>query len=145
MGRRPWSNRKTVEECQALSIFGLWKVKAEIERMGGMENIKRYVSIRGPIEFTSTPCHFGSERYWFICPVCGKRVAKLYRPEGKEQFACRTCYNLTYQSCKEHDKRLDSIIKNPQLFDRITSLKHAGLVLKAYDKLMRSKWHRLCI
>ena len=35
------------------------------------------------VTLTTTPCHFGGVRYWFICPLskngvyCGRRVAKL--------------------------------------------------------------------
>ncbi len=34
---------------------------------------------------TTTPCNFGGERFWFICPLqmsgipCGRRVAVLYK------------------------------------------------------------------
>ncbi len=51
---------------------------------------------------TSTPCHFGGERWWFICPLtldgrpCKRRVGKLYK-DG-DYFGCRHCYDLTYQS-----------------------------------------------
>jgi len=27
----------------------------------------------------TTPCHYGGARHWFICPLCGKRVALLYK------------------------------------------------------------------
>jgi len=54
------------------------------------------------IPLTNTPCRYGGVRYWFTCPwykngvYCGKRVAKLYK-DG-DYFACRHCYNLTYES-----------------------------------------------
>ena len=50
----------------------------------------------GPIEWT--PCNFGGERPWFVCPEvsCGRRVAVLYGP-GK-YFLCRHCYDLRYES-----------------------------------------------
>lgn len=51
------------------------------------------------IFFTWTPCNYGGERLWFLCPTCGKRVAVLYL-RGKS-FACRGCCNLTYQSCND--------------------------------------------
>jgi pyruvate-formate lyase-activating enzyme len=40
-------------------------------------------------------------------------VAKLYLPPGSRYFGCRHCHNLTYQSCKEHDKRVDALAKLP--------------------------------
>jgi len=43
--------------------------------------------------------------------VCCRRVAKLYLPLGGRYFGCRHCYNLTYQSYKEHDKRVDILKK----------------------------------
>lgn len=50
-----------------------------------------------------TPCHFGSERAWFICPAagCGRRVAILY---GGSIFACCHCFRLAYPSQRESAK-----------------------------------------
>lgn len=42
-----------------------------------------------------TPCHLGGVRPWFHCPVCHRRVAKLY---GSSMFACRHCLRLNYSS-----------------------------------------------
>jgi len=56
------------------------------------------------IPLATTPCRFGGKRYWFVCPwykngvYCGKRVSTLYK-DG-DYFACRHCYNLTYNSRK---------------------------------------------
>ena len=49
-----------------------------------------------PLEWT--PCNFGGERHWFVCPgvvkgvTCGRRVAGLYG-RGK-YFLCREWYDL---------------------------------------------------
>lgn len=50
---------------------------------------------------TTTPCHFGGQRYWFICSgtngiLCGRRSGTLYLVHG--YFICRHCGNLTYFS-----------------------------------------------
>lgn len=49
---------------------------------------------------------FGSPRPFFLCPGldCGQRVAKLYLPPNERLFLCRTCHNLTYQSCLDGHK-----------------------------------------
>lgn len=47
------------------------------------------------VEATATPCFFGGARYWFLCPLCRKRVAVLYL---KNSFGCRDCHNLMYAS-----------------------------------------------
>ena len=51
-----------------------------------------------PVPLTWTPCHYGGQRPWFLCPgvYCGRRAAKLYGA-GK-YFLCRHCYNLAYAS-----------------------------------------------
>lgn len=53
-----------------------------------------------PVHLTTTPCHMGGERHWFLCPArgCGKRVAVIY---GGGIFACRKCYQLAYPSQRE--------------------------------------------
>lgn len=55
------------------------------------------------IRLDSTPCHFGRERDWFLCPGigCGRRVAVLYLRDG--EFACRHCCRLAYQSQRERE------------------------------------------
>lgn len=58
------------------------------------------------VMLTTTACHFGGERYWFICPLykngiyCGRRAGVLYLSSG--YFGCRHCQNLTYSSQKEN-------------------------------------------
>jgi hypothetical protein len=53
-----------------------------------------------PVNLTTTPCHIGGERTWFLCPArgCGQRVAVIY---GGGIFACRKCYRLAYPSQRE--------------------------------------------
>jgi hypothetical protein len=54
-----------------------------------------------------TPCNFGGERPWFLCPAivngvpCRRRVAKLYLRD--RYFLCRHCHDLTYASRQERD------------------------------------------
>jgi hypothetical protein len=53
-----------------------------------------------PVNLTTTPCHIGGERHWFLCPArgCGQRVAVIY---GGGIFACRKCHQLAYPSQRE--------------------------------------------
>ena len=75
-------------------------------------------SLDYPVRLAATPCRYGGKRWWFICPLikngyaCNRRVLKLYLGGGK-YFGCRHCYNLTYESCQEHDARVDHLRKNP--------------------------------
>lgn len=61
-------------------------------------------SITEPIAVCWTRTPFG-RRPWWACPGCGRRCARLYNPEGT-RWRCRICYNVTYASSNESDKRL---------------------------------------
>ncbi len=66
--------------------------------------------VKEPVPLEWTPCNFGGERPWFVCPgvvngvACSRRVAILYGP-GK-YFLCRHCYDLCYESqCEDKGHR----------------------------------------
>lgn len=55
------------------------------------------------IPISVTKCYFGGVRYWFRCYAnlrhcCGNRVTTLYLMSGANIFACRHCYDLSYNS-----------------------------------------------
>tara|TARA_R110002167_G_scaffold103839_1_gene268244 strand:- start:2054 stop:2650 length:597 start_codon:yes stop_codon:yes gene_type:complete len=58
------------------------------------------------IPFDRTPCHYGGERLWFLCPRCNKRVGILCCDGPK--FLCRHCYQLPYAS--QQQGRMDRLI-----------------------------------
>ena len=57
-------------------------------------------AVRCAVPLGWTPCHFGGERPWFVCPGegCGRRVAVLY---GRRLFLCRRCHGLAYESTRQ--------------------------------------------
>ena len=57
--------------------------------------------VSSPLHITKTPCHYGGERSWFLCPQCGRRVAILYGMF--QQLCCRRCATLTYESQNESE------------------------------------------
>ena len=186
MGRYPWSNRWTVEECRSLSISELvrvglfekgpghfwtyrWRNLVGEERgsigywlrrrsSGDLYLQLQYANTDGltgektdmdyTIDLVTTPCNFGGVRYWFICPFvknwkpCGRRVGKLYLPPGAKYFGCRHCYNLTYRCQKEHDKRLDGLLKNPGLLEQrleVGDPRAASLALRVFLKILEKR------
>ena len=66
------------------------------QRSGGGE----WKDERYPVRLDWSPCNYGGQRAWFLCPAagCGRRVAILY---GGGIFACRHCYRLAYSSQRE--------------------------------------------
>jgi hypothetical protein len=67
----------------------------------------------------------------------GRRVGKLYLPPSARYFGCRHCYDLTYNSVQQHDKRVDALRRNPALLAALAndpeahSLSTLALLLKA--------------
>lgn len=51
------------------------------------------------VSLDTTPCTYGGERPWFLCPGCGSRRAVLFSVGGR--FRCRACHDLAYSSTRE--------------------------------------------
>ncbi len=58
-------------------------------------------TLRYRVPVVWTPCTFGGERPWFVCPNvrCGRRATKLYLYGS--YFICHRCTGLGYQSQRE--------------------------------------------
>jgi hypothetical protein len=169
MGRPSWTQRLTIEECISLSArefvrfrryayLGListvlnWAEgdnKQEIQCMlkWSQGQIVLHMSVgylTQVVSTTTTACRFGGTRLWFLCPgihnPCGRRCVSLFLPPRGNAFACRLCHNLTYRSSQEHDKRIDRLMRNPELLSVMLGSRNrreAMLGLSAYAKLAR--------
>ena len=77
-------------------------------------------SVDYKLRLTTTRPNFGGLRWWFICPLvvndraCYRRVGKLYLPYYARFYGCRHCYDLTYRSSQEADKRVYWLRRNPE-------------------------------
>lgn len=85
--------------------IGVWIKGAEslmLQYMAGSEGERRDAS--QTIRLAHTPCHYGSTRPWFVCPLCQRRAGLLYLRWGR--FACRKCQRVAYtsQSCDLMDR-----------------------------------------
>ena len=73
---------------------GAWLVLTfAVSRDGGQR-----VSVNQRIALVYTQPTYGGRRWWMICPLTGRRVAKLYLPPGGDRFASRTFWGLSYRS-----------------------------------------------
>ncbi|MDR2164551.1 MAG: hypothetical protein LBO79_02755 [Zoogloeaceae bacterium] len=61
----------------------------------------QWESRRDMVSLDWTDCHLGGRRAWFICPLCGRRVAMLY---CGHVFACRGCHDLRHESQRENEE-----------------------------------------
>ena len=98
------------------------------------------------VAFDQTPCNFGGLRDWFLCPLCAERVGVLYA--ARNNFACRHCLNLTYQSTRENGlvrplRKLRHVIEKlggePYSY-RIPD-KPKGMHWKTYARLLNESTH----
>jgi hypothetical protein len=99
------------------------------------------------ILFDRTPCNYGGQRKWFLCPRCWTRVAVLYGA-GK-YFFCRHCYDLAYGS--QQESRADRLMRKARkirhrlgasddLFEPIW-LKPKNMHWKTFDRLRKEAVH----
>jgi len=124
-GRRYGKVRAPVESCHSLSAWGcfqfaqMWAGRDEEDvfewEFSGRSVVVRFtrdgVEYTQDIALTFTPCPFGGNRAWFVCPQCGRRAGKVYLPcemyngPGRRvaKFLCRFCYGLTYEQRQERD------------------------------------------
>lgn len=75
----------------------------KIENITLSDNEKANLSLKylgNTIKLTTTYPNYGGIRYWFICPLCKKRVATLH--EYHTYYLCRVCSNLYYTSQEYH-------------------------------------------
>jgi hypothetical protein len=110
-----WDKKTTTEECHSVGVRFLYKNELlkpdnsfslrwsrgerEMASIRGMVCRGRLIlvyrhcppgdeweNVVEPIKLTYTPCNFGGERPWFVCPEvingvkCSRRVAVLYGP-----------------------------------------------------------------
>jgi hypothetical protein len=95
------------------------------------------------IRLDQTPCNYGGDRNWFLCPNCNKRVAILYGADVL--FLCRHCYHLRYASQGEaYLGRMSRKVR--KLSDRLDTDESGGIERNGYFKPKHMHWktfHRL--
>jgi hypothetical protein len=133
-----WRTVATGEETSRIGYA------AHLEEQSGHMRLN-YIVTRGwtgekiPVEYVvqlwTTPGRFGGRRWWFECPLTGRRVTKLYLPNGATQFASRQAYRLPYASQREipRDRALSRAFKARQ---RLGS--RDGI----HDYIRKPKWMR---
>lgn len=75
--------------------------------VSNIHSVRDYIKFNGhKVKLTTTSPNYGGLRYWFVCPVCGKRKGTLY--DVKSIMACRTCAKL-YYPLQENKIQRDSV------------------------------------
>ncbi len=104
-----------------------WRIGEDTE-----EIILDYTSgsdtIHEVIPLEKRPQKVGGVRYFFCCPACGRRALKLY---GLRRFLCRTCQNLTYQSCQESGSMFRRLLVSEGIVESFSHL-FGGIKITPY-------------
>lgn len=93
------------------------------------------------IKFDRTPCNYGNDRTWLLCPHCGKRVTSVYGLNSG--FLCRHCYDLPYASQREN--RFERMIRKRQKISKRIDCgsgyyaKPKGMHWSTYSKLVEQE------
>lgn len=98
-GRLTWNDGITGDVLNTLKYS--YYPEETTEPLLVLSYILRGDKVTEPISFQKTTPHFGGSRWWFICPLCSRRVGKLYLARARYYFACRHCYQLSYKSSQK--------------------------------------------
>ena len=71
------------------------------------------------IVLVGTIPNYGGVRWWWQCPQCDRRAARLYLPTGKDNFKCRLCYDLSYESAQNSRAKYYRLFKGYGISSRI--------------------------
>jgi hypothetical protein len=87
--------RFLVEECQKISIKDYVKIAGRKLKEAilcselGVNEIS--------VSLTTSQTGFGGSRYWFACPMCGRRVGVIFVHPLTQNIGCRLCLGLEYR------------------------------------------------
>lgn len=100
-------------------VLGILKIEADMRdptaacmrlqhAIGGPESV-------GVVDLVATHPHLGGSRWWFVCPVTGRRTRFLYLPPGGRVFASRDGHRLGYRIQRESPE--DRLLRTAQALD----------------------------
>ena len=97
-----WSNSRTGETIGTVEhTIRAERDRGEMELRYWSNDFGESVQVQSIVTLETTHPHFGGVRWWFRCPLSGKRSRVLYKISGERYFACRDALGLTYDSCNE--------------------------------------------
>jgi hypothetical protein len=116
----------------------IYTLTGELDRVSP-HLMRLYLCSTGQVVYLqSTGCRFGGVRWWFACPRCERRCAKLYL-RSNAGLLCRVCQDLTYRSCIEGKSELAFLASlAAENGWSIVAVKRA----LSEDKRSRTKWRR---
>jgi hypothetical protein len=128
---------KDVKETPSC-YFVLKNIKLKIvEDVIHLEDLNKDQRTFSILRIASIPCNYGGFRYFGLCPICQKKVTKLYL--FKTMFACRHCLKLAYPSQNEtlHLRLLTKKYKAKEKLNKDEWTKPKWMRQKTFDRLRK--------
>jgi hypothetical protein len=120
---------------------GPWRNSVTVALVNGTDGLVMYSAEGQPVtervRLDSTPCQYGGERFWWLCPSCNRRSALLYL--RSERFECRSCSKLTYTT-SQASRWTRSARKSVELGRRIGVQVGTGYAVKPRGMHWRTFW-----
>jgi hypothetical protein len=109
-----------------------WQTQVDVRRLGRDLPDRKWI-ISQWVRITTTPCHYGGVRYWFLCPDCSRRCAILY-PQ-----VCRICSDGRYhvELLSPAHRRITKAIR----MRRRLGQTEGGIIARFPKKLKWMRWH----
>lgn len=71
-------------------VLRLGDMTGEVEMTYGVKINEIWDLVDDTVQLVATLPNLGGRRWWFVCPVTGRRAAKLYLFPGHKYFCCRS-------------------------------------------------------
>ena len=81
-----------------LNFFGrpAYTLDFRVKRLPEGELLLLLLTTHQLVYLRPTSLRFGGVRWWFLCPKCDRRCAKLYLQSHRSVFLCRICLGVGY-------------------------------------------------
>jgi hypothetical protein len=135
-----WTDKSTGEQVASVSYESDTHNKQDSFLRIHYTLTKEQKKIDYKIQLSRTQANYGGERFWFICPVTGRRVSKLYLPSGGDIFASRHAYKLLY-ACQNEGYKDRMLRKKWKLLGKLDPdlnypYRPKGMHQKTYERLL---------
>ena len=159
---------------KTISGIHYWLMEEESERPVGLRlRYRRSDSFSGAdvkydyvVGITSTPCYFGGNRWWYICPRskqngnCIHRCRTIYLSNASDKFVCRECARLTYDCRQKHRNLYYEGLQKPRKqidaaqtillgrhsarkkLEAFKKIERASAIMKFYEALVMKRFTR---
>jgi hypothetical protein len=84
-----------VEDCHRIGIKHF--IKTYKDKLKSLVLTSQVKAIDEDIKLTTSKTGNGGCRWWFICPICQRRIGVLFQHPYGDLIGCRICLNLEYR------------------------------------------------